>query len=195
MGLSAGTGKLCFFGHLGLVFIWSCFVFCLLLLLYYVICAPVLTERTQKMWCTCKVVVLVIKTESTRWFSNFDFQGTKILYQNNLKYIPFRFLHFSRTKDVINHLYWTPKKFLLGARENECQILQNYILHMKFLEFYLHNHKSCEIWLLFSRTSRINFLWFVLQMRVKKRRFKTSYVAVLIKALFEFNRFLSFKTS
>ena len=49
MGLSAGTGKLCFFGHLGLVFIWSCFVFCLLLLLYYVICAPVLTERTKEM--------------------------------------------------------------------------------------------------------------------------------------------------
>ena len=44
LGLSAGTGKLCIFGHLGLVFIWSCFVSCLLLLLYYVICAPVLTE-------------------------------------------------------------------------------------------------------------------------------------------------------
>ena len=47
MGLSAGTGKLCSFGHLGLVFIWSCFVSCLLLLLYYVICAPVLTEGTE----------------------------------------------------------------------------------------------------------------------------------------------------
>ena len=47
-GLSAGTGKLCIFGHLGLVFIWSCFVSCLLLLLYYVICAPVLTEGTQR---------------------------------------------------------------------------------------------------------------------------------------------------
>ena len=46
-GLSAGTGKLCIFGHLGLVFIWSCFVSCLLLLLYYVICAPVLTEGTN----------------------------------------------------------------------------------------------------------------------------------------------------
>ena len=45
-GLSAGTGKLCIFGHLGLVFIWSCFVSCLLLLLYYVIFAPVLTEGT-----------------------------------------------------------------------------------------------------------------------------------------------------
>ena len=43
-GLSAGTGKLCIFGHLGLVFIWSCFVSCLLLLLYYVICAPVQKE-------------------------------------------------------------------------------------------------------------------------------------------------------
>ena len=48
-GLSAGTGKLCIFGHLGLVFIWSCFVSCLLLLLYYVICAPVLTEGTEQM--------------------------------------------------------------------------------------------------------------------------------------------------
>ena len=27
---SAGTGKLCILGHLGLVFIWSCFVSCLL---------------------------------------------------------------------------------------------------------------------------------------------------------------------
>ena len=29
MGLSPGTGKHCVFGHLGLVFIWSHFVFCL----------------------------------------------------------------------------------------------------------------------------------------------------------------------
>ena len=49
LGLSAGTGKLCIFGHLGLVFIWSCFVSCLLLLLYYVICAPVLTEGTENL--------------------------------------------------------------------------------------------------------------------------------------------------
>ena len=51
LGLSAGTGKLCIFGHLGLVFIWSCFVSCLLLLLYYVICAPVLTEGTHLLTC------------------------------------------------------------------------------------------------------------------------------------------------
>ena len=37
LGLSAGTGNLCIFGHLGLVFIWSCFVSCLLFLLFYVI--------------------------------------------------------------------------------------------------------------------------------------------------------------
>ena len=33
---SAGTGKLCILGHSGLVFIWSCFVSCLLFLLFYV---------------------------------------------------------------------------------------------------------------------------------------------------------------
>ena len=33
-GLSASTGKHCDFGHLALVFIWSCFVFCLLFLLF-----------------------------------------------------------------------------------------------------------------------------------------------------------------
>ena len=44
MGLSAGTGKHCVFGHLGLVFIWSCFVFCHLFLLFYVISAPVPAE-------------------------------------------------------------------------------------------------------------------------------------------------------
>ena len=47
---SAGTGKLCILGHLGLVFIWSCFVSCLLFLLFYVayvICAPVPAERSK----------------------------------------------------------------------------------------------------------------------------------------------------
>ena len=36
MDTSAGTGKLCILGHLRLVFIWSCFVSCLLFLLFYV---------------------------------------------------------------------------------------------------------------------------------------------------------------
>ena len=44
LGLSAGTGKYCVFGYLGLVYIWNCFVFCLLFLLFYVISAPVSAE-------------------------------------------------------------------------------------------------------------------------------------------------------
>ena len=32
----------------------------------------------------------------------------------------------------------------MGALENECQISQNYVLHMKFLDFYLYNHNFCE---------------------------------------------------
>ena len=47
----------------------------------------------------------------------------------------------------------------MGGRENECQISQNYILHMKFSELYLCNHNSCEIGHSFSRTSRRNFLF------------------------------------
>ena len=46
-GLSAGTGKHCVFGHLGLFFIWSCFVFCLLFRLFYVISAPVLAKAAE----------------------------------------------------------------------------------------------------------------------------------------------------
>ena len=48
----------------------------------------------------------------------------------------------------------------MGARENECQISQNYILHMKFSEFYLYFHYSCEISHSFSRTLMGNFLWY-----------------------------------
>ena len=39
------------------------------------------------------------------------------------------------------------------------QISQNYILHMKFSEFYLFFHNSCEIWHAFSRTPIRNVLW------------------------------------
>ena len=74
-GLSAGTGKLCIFGHLGLVFIWSCFVSCLLLLLYYVICAPVLTEGTlfslEKNRCFVALWLLDIVVQPTFcWFTS-----------------------------------------------------------------------------------------------------------------------------
>ena len=47
---------------------------------------------------------LSLKTESTRKLSNFNFQWTKTLYQNNLQNIAF-FFHYSRAKDVINHLW------------------------------------------------------------------------------------------
>ena len=47
----------------------------------------------------------------------------------------------------------------MDARENECQVLQNYILHIKFSEFYLCFHNSYEIWNPFSRTPMRNFLW------------------------------------
>ena len=47
-GLSAGTGKLCIFGHLGLVFIWSCFVSRLLFPLYYVSVLPYSQKEPQR---------------------------------------------------------------------------------------------------------------------------------------------------
>ena len=49
-------------------------------------------------------IVTVTKTESTRKLSNFNFQWTKTLCQNNLKHIAFIFIPLSRAKDVINHL-------------------------------------------------------------------------------------------
>ena len=53
MGLSVDTGKHCVFGHLGLVFVWSCFVFCLLFLLLCVISAPVLAEAARVVVARC----------------------------------------------------------------------------------------------------------------------------------------------
>ena len=55
---SAGTGKLCTLGHLGLVFIWSCFVSCLLFLSFYVslrnlcsgTCRNIQKYRTTKLY-------------------------------------------------------------------------------------------------------------------------------------------------
>ena len=44
-----------------------------------------------------------IKTQSTRKLSNFNFEWTKNLSQNNLKHVAF-FFNFSRTKYVISHL-------------------------------------------------------------------------------------------
>ena len=49
-GPSASTGEhcICIVSDLLLGLVWGCFVFCLLFLLFYVICAPVLTEGTHK---------------------------------------------------------------------------------------------------------------------------------------------------
>ena len=59
--------------------------------------------------CSCgKHIYVTLKSlnlsESVRKLSNFNFQQTKILYQNNLKHITRFFLLFSRAKDVISHL-------------------------------------------------------------------------------------------
>ena len=43
------------------------------------------------------------------------------------------FIHFSRAKDVISHPKLNERKFLMGAGEHECQISQNYILHIRIL--------------------------------------------------------------
>ena len=47
----------------------------------------------------------------------------------------------------------------MGVRENECQISQNYILHINFSEFYQCFQNSCEFWHSFSRSPMKNFLW------------------------------------
>ena len=48
----------------------------------------------------------------------------------------------------------------MGARENKCKRSQTWdILNMKFSEFYLCFHNSCELWHLFSRAPIRNCLW------------------------------------
>ena len=68
---------------------------------------------------------------------------TKILYQSYLKHIAF-FLTFLKDWICNKSSVVTPKKTLIEDRENECQISQNYILHMKFSDFYLRNHNSTQ---------------------------------------------------
>ena len=58
--LSAGTGKLCILGHLGLVFIWSCFVSCLLFLLVYVNLRNLCSGTCKKIqYSTCKFTLAI----------------------------------------------------------------------------------------------------------------------------------------
>ena len=75
----------------------------------------------------CFPVLILFKTESTRTLS------TKILYQKNLKHIAL-FLFFKGWRCNRSSVI-TPKKFLMAARENGCQIFPNYILQMNFWNF------------------------------------------------------------
>ena len=99
-------------------------------------------------------------TELNRKLSNFNFQSEQKPCTRIIWSVLHSFLHFSRAKDVITHLQnWHQRKFLMRARENKCQISQNFILHMKFSELYVCFHNSWEIWHSFSRTAMRNFLW------------------------------------
>ena len=83
------------------------------------------------------------KTESTRKLSmsNFNFQWTKTLYQNNFgifQGLKIYLVICNNTKE--KNSLWEPD------RENECHISQNCIIHMGFSEVYLCFHNSCQIW-------------------------------------------------
>ena len=62
---------------------------------------------------------------------------------------------------------------------------QNYILHMKFLEFSRYNHNSCEIWHSFSRTSRRNFFrchysWFITSLALEKCKKEGNILQIIL---------------
>ena len=73
------------------------------------------------------MVTNVIKTESTRKLSNFNFQWTKALYQNNLKSIEFFFTFFEGLRCNKSYVV-TPKKISHGSPRK---------LNVKF-------HKNCD---------------------------------------------------
>ena len=64
---SAGTGKLCILGHLGLVFIWSCFVSCLLFLLFYVSLRNLCSGTCRKIHDVKQLLFLFL---GDNWFQN-----------------------------------------------------------------------------------------------------------------------------
>ena len=73
----------------------------------------------------------------------------------------------------------------MGARENECQILQSYILHMKFSEFYLCFHNSCEICHSFSRTSkriilRCYYRWLITSLALEKYEKECTILQIIL---------------
>ena len=68
-GLSACTGKHCVFGHLGLVFIWRCVVFCLLFLLFYVISAPVPAKAADFRERELSDIIMIGRWEESKEFT------------------------------------------------------------------------------------------------------------------------------
>ena len=70
--------------------------------------------------------------------SNFDFQWTKILYQNNLKHIAF-FLTFFKDYRCNKSSVVTQKekkKISMGARGNKCQISQDVKKNATFFKLF-----------------------------------------------------------
>ena len=58
----------------------------------------------------------------------------------------------------------------MGARENECQISQNYILHMKFSEFYLCNHNF--LW--------CHYGWFITSLALEKCKKECNILYIIL---------------
>ena len=74
----------------------------LLNFVFYMYLLIVFKVRSREVLLLFLVPLIELKTESTRTVSNFNFQWTKTLYQNNN--ILHSFFTFSRAKDLINHL-------------------------------------------------------------------------------------------
>ena len=70
---SAGTGKLCILSHLGLVFIWSRFVSCLLVLLFYVslrnLCSGTCRKIRSPLFLFALNTSPTFTTKRQRWYS------------------------------------------------------------------------------------------------------------------------------
>ena len=79
----------------------------------------------------------------------------------------------------------------MGARESECQISQNYILLVKFSEFYLYFYNSCEIWHSFSLTlaPSITLKWLMLERVAVSKDFRLQmfYFALLRGYFIDYN--------
>ena len=98
------------------------------------------------------------KTESFMKLSNFSFQWTKILYQNNLKHIAF-FFTFFKTWRCNKSSVITPKKISHGSLRKWISIFTK--LHLSY-EICRDLPVFSQFWgnlAFISRTPRRNFLW------------------------------------